>query len=104
MNRSSLFGLFVCVALVGCGGPPADKVEQPKSADQLVTNLKADLGAIAQSGEGGSGLDSIRFAFNDLKTKDAAKAKAAEKDIEALLKTSKPDDRKKHAAAAAAAL
>lgn len=104
MKRTPLFGLLLSVALVGCGGPPPDKVEQPKSADQLVTNLKNDLGAVAQSGEGGSGLDSIRFAYNDLKTKDAAKAKAVEKDIEALLKTGKVEDRKKHAAAAAAAL
>ena len=103
MNRTFIFGLLLTAALTGCG-PAPDKAEQPKSADQLVTNLKADLGSVAQSGEGGSSLDSIRFAYNELKEKDAAKAKAIEKDIDTLLKTGKPEDRKKHAAAAAAAL
>ncbi len=104
MKRTPLFGLLLSAALVGCGGPPPDKVDEPRSAGQLVTNLKADLEAAAKFGEGGSGLDSIRSAFNDLKTQDPAKAKTVEKDIEALLKATKPEDRKKHAAAAAAAL
>lgn len=104
MKRTSLFGLLLSAALVGCGGTPPDKVDAPRSSSQLVTALKTDLGAVAQSGEGGSGLDSIRSAFNDLKAQEPEKAKAIEKDIDALLKTSKPDDRKKHAAAAAAAL
>lgn len=104
MKRTSLYAILVSAALVGCGGPPPDKVDEPRSSSQLVTALKTDLGAVAQTGEGGSGLDSIRSAFNDLKAQEPAKATAVEKDIDALLKTSKPEDRKKHAAAAAAAL
>lgn len=92
--KRSLLALFIAT-LLGCSGQPAiEPAPADKSTEQLVQSIKSDLGGIAATGEGGSGLDSIRFAFEALKEKDAAKAGAVEKDVQALLKTAKPEERK----------
>lgn len=73
----------VCV-LLGCGGagsaPPPAASQAPSSA------AKPYLEDLAQSGEVGSNVQSIREALEDLKATDPAKAEKLLSDLDELMK------------------
>ena len=92
----SFFAATLCMAFfpavfTGCSG------DTPKPAPVVAPGLesfKAALGNVAATGEGGSGLESLRTQFAELQKIDAPKATSVESDLQALLKATQPEERK----------
>ncbi|MFH1302906.1 MAG: hypothetical protein ABIK07_17730 [Planctomycetota bacterium] len=83
--------ILICPITSGCSGEATPKV--PSSAE-IIASFKANLKMIADTGEGGSGMDVLKTDFEELKKQAADKAQAVEKDFQSLLKAAKPEDRK----------
>ncbi|WP_339734501.1 hypothetical protein [uncultured Gimesia sp.] len=91
LNALLLCLILICPVASGCSGEAAPQV--PSSAE-IVASLKANLQLVVDTGEGGSGLDILRTEFEELKTQAPDKAQAIENDFQALLNTSKSENRK----------
>lgn len=92
----TMYALLACVLLIspvvcGCAG---EETPQVSSADEIVNAFKGNLKVVADTGEGGSGLDVLRSEFELLQQQAPEKAQAIEKDYQALMTASKPEDRK----------
>ncbi|NLS94175.1 MAG: hypothetical protein GXX96_18600 [Planctomycetaceae bacterium] len=72
----------------GCGGDPTVKVEQTSVSPEQT--LKAGLEEVAQSGELGSGVETLQEAVEKLQASDAAKGDAMAKELETLKSLSDP--------------
>jgi hypothetical protein len=92
--------LVVAVAMVGCEGEKAVKV-QPSVAPTGTAAAKAVLQEIAQSGQLGSGVMQLREGLEQLKQTDAAKGDALLADLKELEATSDPEQVKAKAQAMA---
>lgn len=79
-----IIALFTILAVVGCGGEKKTSVKPPVSP--AATTAKAALQEIAQSGERGSGMMTLRESLEQLKQTDAAKGSALLSDLNALEK------------------
>jgi hypothetical protein len=94
------FILAVAVAVIGCSGETAVKVQAP-AAPTGTAAAKAVLQEIAQSGQLGSGVMQLREGLEQLKQTDAAKGDALLADLKELEATSDPEQVKAKAQAMA---
>lgn len=85
---------LVCMlTVIGCGGdgvPKPTSVQQPTPVDSS-TAIKNMINDIANSGELGSGSESLKSELEKMKATDEAKAKALLADVERMEKMSDPE-------------
>lgn len=86
----ALVGLM-CVAGCGSGASAPDTVDATKVAPHPVKVMLED---VAQSGELGSGSESLRSEIEKIKASDEAKGKALLSDLDRLQKMSEPNEAK----------
>ena len=85
--RSVLFGVVMCVCLVGCGGPTSSTTTPAPKADVPVDSsaeLKKMLEEIANTGATGSAAAGLRPSIQQLAKTDAAKGAALLKQLDQL--------------------
>jgi hypothetical protein len=66
-------GMIFCLVVSGCGGPENVVSEKVQGYDPL-TEIKANVGSVAESGRMGSGIGQVYSAIKNIEKKDAAKA------------------------------
>lgn len=91
-----LLGMTGILFLTACGGtrvpPPAP------SGSALIQSFKTQLNAVAETGEGGSGLDGLRNDFELIEKESPQEASGIKEDLQNLLRASTPEKRKELAA------
>jgi hypothetical protein len=93
--RASL--VLMSLFLMGCGGGPAPVAVQPPATPAAAEAAKSALQTVADTGELGSGLETLRTALEELKQSDSEKATALLADLDALEASSSPDAAKSKA-------
>ncbi len=93
-----VIGTLLCVVLIsGCRPSRPEAQGARNGRKEIVSHMRGALSGTAESGEGGSGMDSIFDGHKQLKDEDPALHDKLQPTIQKLQNANGSSDRKKHA-------
>jgi hypothetical protein len=102
MKRLGLWvALSVAALVIGCNQGGSTSPSSQKGPPPSAASAKAALEGMAKSGMAGSGMQAVNSYITSLRTTDAAKAEALDKELKDMLKGGSPDALKAKAKALA---